>query len=107
MRTPPNERVNPDIVDSEAPGGNSGSERRCVLSGESLPRELLIRLAVSPEGKVLPDPNAKAPGRGAWIAPHRDALESAIKDGHLKGALMRAFKGGPLGRLGETGIIYR
>lgn len=97
MRTPPNERLSPDIVEGEAPGKVSGSERRCILSGETHPREALIRLAVSPGGEVLPDPNAKAPGRGAWIAPDRAALEKAIAEGHLKRALMRAFKGGPDG----------
>ena len=104
MRTPPNERVSSDIVDRETPGSatETGSERRCVLSGESFPREELIRLAISPTGEVLPDPAGKAPGRGAWIAPDRTALESAIADGHLKGSLNRAFKGGPDG----VGLSY-
>jgi predicted RNA-binding protein YlxR (DUF448 family) len=54
-----------------------------------------VRLAISPDGLVLPDPAAKAPGRGAWIAPDRPALETALAKGQLKGALARAFKGGP------------
>jgi uncharacterized protein len=100
MRTPPNECVSSDIVEDIPSGSKSGSakscaERKCVLSGEVHPREELIRLAVSPDGEVLPDPHAKAPGRGAWIAPDRGALEAAMADGHLKKALMRAFKGGP------------
>ncbi|AWW75458.1 nucleic-acid-binding protein [Erythrobacter sp. KY5] len=95
MRTPPNERVSSDIAEDEVPGHASGSERRCVLSGQVLPREELIRLAVAPDGTVHPDPAGKAPGRGAWIVPDRAALESAMTDGHLKRALMRAFKGGP------------
>jgi len=100
MRTPPNECVAPDIVERHAPGSDSGSakscaERRCVLCGESFPREDLIRLAISPTGEVLPDPQGKAPGRGAWIAPDRHRLETAMSDGHLKRALLRAFKGGP------------
>ncbi len=98
MRTPPNERVSSDIADtprSRKADNASGSERRCVLSGETLPRDKLVRLAISPDGLVLPDPGAKAPGRGAWIAPNRAALEAAMSDGHLKRALMRAFKGGP------------
>ncbi|MEL7190377.1 MAG: DUF448 domain-containing protein [Pseudomonadota bacterium] len=96
MRTPPNERVNPAIA---VPKGAraSASERRCVLSGETLPRDQLIRLAISPDGLVLPDPAGKAPGRGAWITPDRAKLEEAVADGHLKRALMRAFKGGPEG----------
>ncbi len=100
MRTPPNESLTSDIADapnSRISANESESERRCVLSGVVFPREELIRLAVSPTGDVLPDPNAKAPGRGAWIALDRASLESAIADGHLKRALMRAFRGGPDG----------
>ena len=96
MRTPPNERVSPDIVDDGARGKKAGSERRCILSGEVAPREHLVRLAISPDGDVLPDPGAKAPGRGAWIHPDRQALENALASGHLKGALARAFKGAKL-----------
>ncbi|MEO1119850.1 MAG: DUF448 domain-containing protein [Pseudomonadota bacterium] len=95
MRTPPNERLIPDIVDDGA-SGKAGSERRCILSGETQPRESLVRLAISPDGDVLPDPGAKAPGRGAWIAPDRGALETALTSGQLKGALARAFKGAKL-----------
>lgn len=101
MRTPPNECVSPDIVDADTPGKNSGSERRCILSGETHPRESLVRLAISPakdDGTcdVLPDAGAKAPGRGAWIMPNRQALENAIASGQLRGSLARAFKGAKL-----------
>ncbi len=100
MRTPHNESVSSAIADpasSRQADKASGSERRCVLSGETRPRDELIRLAISPTGDVLPDPGAKAPGRGAWILPDRAALETAIAEGHLKRALIRAFKGGPEG----------
>ena len=70
--------------------------RRCILLGERAPRESLIRLALSPDGAVLPDVRAKAPGRGAWIGVTRDALDTAIAKGKLKGALARAFKTGPI-----------
>ena len=97
MRTPHNERVSSDNAEtprSRQADKASESERRCILSGDSHPRESLVRLAISPDGQVLPDPGAKAPGRGGWIAPDRAALEAAIADGHFKRALMRAFKGG-------------
>jgi uncharacterized protein len=67
-------------------------ERRCVLSGERASRDGLIRLALAPDGQVLPDVRAKAPGRGAWIGVSRPVLEVALAKGKLKGALARAFK---------------
>ena len=66
--------------------------RTCILSREAAPREGLVRLALAPDGRVLPDVRAKAPGRGAWIAVTRAGLETAIAKGKLKGALARAFK---------------
>ncbi len=95
MRTPPNERLTSDIVEPSLPA-TAGSERRCILSGEHDARDALVRLAISPDGLVLPDPAAKAPGRGAWIGVSRRVLETALADGQLKRALMRAFKGAPL-----------
>ena len=89
MRTLPNERLSQ--TDSDG-----GPERKCILSGDKAPREALVRLAVSPEGQVLPDVLARAPGRGAWIGVSRAELEKAIADGKLKGAMARAFKGAPL-----------
>ncbi len=68
--------------------------RKCILSGERDVRPHLVRLALSPDGQILPDVRAKAPGRGAWIGVTRVELEAAIKKGKLKGALARAFKTG-------------
>lgn len=69
------------------------SERRCILSGERASPDSLVRLAIGPEGEVLPDVRARAPGRGAWIGVPRGELEAALAKGRLKGALARAFKG--------------
>lgn len=70
--------------------------RKCILLGDRAPRHALVRLALSPDGDVLPDVRAKAPGRGAWIGVTRAELETAIAKGKLKGALARAFKTGPI-----------
>jgi predicted RNA-binding protein YlxR (DUF448 family) len=95
MRTPNNERLTPDIVEA-ARGAKVPPERRCILSGEHGARDTLVRLAISPDGLVLPDPLARAPGRGAWIGVTRAELEQAIAKGRLRGALARAFKGSVL-----------
>jgi len=68
--------------------------RRCILTGDRAARVNLVRLALGPDGLVLPDVRAKAPGRGAWIGVSRGTLETAIAKGKLKGALARAFKTG-------------
>lgn len=85
MRIPRNERLG-----SDSPDG--GPERKCILSGEHAARDALVRLAISPEGEVLPDVLARAPGRGAWIGVNRADLEKALDKGKLRGALARAFK---------------
>ena len=86
LRTPPNDTL----------GGKSKHtpERKCILSGEHDARDNLVRLALGPDGQVMPDVRAKAPGRGAWIGVDRGTLEAAQAKGKLKGALARAFKGG-------------
>ena len=54
MRNPRNEPLGfPATADAGEP--DSGPERRCILSGRTAPRDALVRLAVSPEGEVLPD----------------------------------------------------
>ena len=87
MRKPPNEALTDD---------RHVPERKCILSGEHGARETFIRLALAPDGEVLPDVRAKAPGRGAWVGVGRATLEAAQANGKLKGALARAFKTGDL-----------
>ncbi len=97
MRIPHNERLSSDTSDASSHlREGEGPERKCILSGEHATRGALIRLAISPDGDVLPDVNARAPGRGAWIGVSRADLEIALSKGKLKGALARAFKGTPL-----------
>lgn len=69
------------------------AERTCILTGAKGERAGFIRLALSPDGAILPDPGAKAPGRGAWLGVDAAALRAAQGSGKLKGALGRAFKG--------------
>ncbi|WP_347303419.1 DUF448 domain-containing protein [Croceibacterium sp. TMG7-5b_MA50] len=94
MRNPRNEPVS-DHDSSDTP------ERRCILSGDNAGRDAMLRLALGPGGEgglqpVLPDPLARAPGRGAWVGVDRAALSAALGNGKLKGALARAFRTGAL-----------
>jgi len=100
MRNPRNESLTPHDI-SEAVPGEHTPERRCVLTGRGQSRDALLRLALGPVGPdglgpVLPDVQARAPGRGAWIGISREGLAEALASGKLKGALARAFKTGAL-----------
>lgn len=88
MRTPHNET----LIDPSTKEAADDPVRRCILSGDRAPRDRLIRLAIGPDGAVLPDVRAKAPGRGAWIGVTLAELETAMAKGRLNAALARAFK---------------
>ena len=101
MRNPRNETLgsgNSKVHD----GDGNGPERRCVLTGQIADRDDLVRLAISPDGDVLPDAQAKAPGRGAWIGVTRDELSAAVADGRLRGA-DKAERGDPPFRRAHAG----
>ena len=63
-------------------------ERRCIVTGESGPKQGLIRFVAGPDGSVVPDVAAKLPGRGVYVTSSREALEKAVK----KGLFARALK---------------
>jgi predicted RNA-binding protein YlxR (DUF448 family) len=52
--------------------------RRCLASGESLPKERLVRFVLGPDGALVPDVAGTLPGRGLWVTAARDALDRAI-----------------------------
>ena len=70
--------------------------RSCILTRDRAPQAALVRLALAPDGRILPDVRGKAPGRGAWIGVTRAELEQAVAKGRLRGALARAFKSNDL-----------
>ncbi len=53
--------------------------RMCALTREEKPASDLIRFAVSPDGVIAPDIDAKAPGRGVWITATQAAVLEAVK----------------------------
>ncbi len=64
------------------------TERLCALTREVKPAEDLIRFAVSPDGEVVPDTDARAEGRGVWISLSARAVAEAQK----KKAFARSLK---------------
>ena len=54
-------------------------ERRCIVTGETLDDDRLVRFAVSPDGDIVPDVAAKLPGRGIWVTASISAIDEAVK----------------------------
>ncbi|MGC6453209.1 MAG: DUF448 domain-containing protein [Candidatus Puniceispirillaceae bacterium] len=53
------------------------TDRTCILSGRSLPRDQLIRFVAGPDGLAVADLAEKLPGRGVWIENGADNLRKA------------------------------
>jgi predicted RNA-binding protein YlxR (DUF448 family) len=53
-------------------------QRRCIVTGESRDRALLLRFVVGPGEAIVPDVEARLPGRGLWLTPRRDIVERAL-----------------------------
>ncbi|MAW53458.1 MAG: hypothetical protein CME01_11585 [Geminicoccus sp.] len=53
--------------------------RTCAVTGESVDRSALLRFVLDPAGQVTFDMGKRLPGRGIWLIPRRDVLETAIK----------------------------
>ncbi len=49
----------------------------------------MIRFVVAPDRRVVPDINARLPGRGIWLSASRDVIETA----RTRGAFARAARG--------------
>jgi len=39
---------------------------------------VLLRFVVGPDGEIVPDVEARLPGRGLWLTPRRDIVERAV-----------------------------
>ncbi len=61
--------------------------RKCLASGESLPKKELLRIVRTPEGEVKVDITGKLNGKGAYLKKSMEALEIAKKKNLLSKAL--------------------
>lgn len=58
--------------------------RKCVVSGEMLPKKSMIRIVRSKEGVVSVDPTGKMSGRGAYVSKSEEVVELARKKNSLE-----------------------
>jgi uncharacterized protein len=65
-------------VEPEEIGERGSGLRRCIVSGEILAHEQMIRFVVNPEGVITPDLSEKLPARGYWVRANRADLQNAV-----------------------------
>lgn len=71
---------------------NRGTERHCAVSRQRKPLDELLRFAVDPDGRAVPDLKARLPGRGVWLTCARDVVEKAAAGGVFDRAFRRPVK---------------
>jgi predicted RNA-binding protein YlxR (DUF448 family) len=62
-----------------------GSQRTCVVTGETGDPETMLRFALSPDGVVTPDIRRKLPGRGVWTRLDAETVSRAAAKGFARG----------------------
>lgn len=80
-----------DGADSPGEAPADASVRRCIVSGESLPKDQMIRFVAGPDGSVVADLDGKLPGRGLWLSARRDMIETATRKRAFARAARRAL----------------
>jgi len=78
----------PDVLDAGAGRGRANAERTCLVTRQAGNPDRMIRFALAPDGRVVPDLRARLPGRGAWVTATRTAVAEAVR----KRLFQRAFK---------------
>ena len=58
--------------------GSAGPLRTCIVTGETMAPERMIRFVVGPDGDVVPDLARRLPGRGMWLKAERAIVEQAV-----------------------------
>lgn len=51
--------------------------RKCIVTGERLPKNDLLRIAYTKDGELSIDPTGKAPGRGFYIKKNEQVCKQA------------------------------
>lgn len=67
-------------------------ERKCIVSGEVMEKEALLRFTVTPDNQVIPDFRKKLPGKGIWVKNSKNALQIAIDKNLFSKASKRNVK---------------
>jgi predicted RNA-binding protein YlxR (DUF448 family)/ribosomal protein L7Ae-like RNA K-turn-binding protein len=77
-----------EVPDSD----EKGPLRRCIVTGEIMPREAMLRFVIGPDKTVVPDLGEKLPGRGLWLIPNKSIIAQAIEKKSFQRAARQQVK---------------
>ena len=80
-------------------------QRRCIVTGQVLPREQLVRFVLDEAGQVWPDSMEKLPGRGVWVGCTAVLLEQAVRKILFAKAFRRSVTVDPALTVTVSGIL--
>ena len=86
------EHIEPENSGDHAPDQGAGPVRRCIVSGELLVKEEMVRFVVGPGNEIVPDIQARLPGRGIWLSAKRTVVETACKKNLFAKAARRSVR---------------
>jgi predicted RNA-binding protein YlxR (DUF448 family) len=97
-----------DEADTGRSRAHALRERRCIVTGEILPEARLLRFVLAPDGDIVPDIEAKLPGRGIWVSASRAAIAQAVtKRLFAKAAKAQVRAGADLADRAEARLVER
>lgn len=74
---------------------DKGPERRCAVTGERGSKERMLRFVISPQDEVVFDAGRRLPGRGIWLSPRRDVVNTAVAKKAFARSARRAVSAPP------------
>src|SRR6202050_2264838 len=83
----------PMAPEERSPRANA-NERRCLVTGEMLPKDELIRFVVAPDCSIVPDLAQNLPGRGLWVTASRTMIATAAHKNLFAKAAKTSVKAG-------------
>jgi predicted RNA-binding protein YlxR (DUF448 family) len=96
------------MSESEQAVSTAGPLRTCIVTGEAMAPERMIRFVVGPDEQVVPDLGRRLPGRGLWLKAERAVVEQAIARRLFAKAARRAATAAPdLGQRVESLLLAR
>lgn len=66
--------------------------RKCIVCGEVMEKDNLLRFIAAPDGRIIPDFKKKLPGKGVYVSNSKTSLEKAVSKNLFSKALKKNVK---------------